>query len=876
MGSALTALIAAAGPALGQTVQLSDSSDGVDLDSYSGDTANIASGVSIADTSFTVNCSTFSSLCATSQAWTVTNAGSIGPASFGDGVHLTAGGTVRSTGSIDGFNGVSIAGAAGTVENQTGGTIYGQYAAVVIGSYATPVSGSVTNAGSIASDNADTIAFYGDASVINQEGALIQGHGGSNAVAMLPTGTHTVTNSGVIQSNDSGYGTGVAIGGGTVTNNASGSILGAYNGIWATRSTQITNDGLIEASLAAGSGSAIELDAGGSVANSGTIRSNSTNGTDAGISFTGAGSVTNSGTIESLGGGRAILFRGSGEHSLILDTGSVLGGAVQGGSGADHLVLMGSGSETLDRFTSFETLDVQGVAWSLDGAGGFSSSADLSSGSLSIEGELTSPTFAVASGAVLGGNGTIVANVTNNGDIAPGDLIGTLTINGDYIQAAGSTYTVETDQSPAADLIDVSGTATIEGGSGVEVVTAPGLYDVGHRYTILSAGGGVSGTFSTLTDDAPFTDFALAYDANDVYLDVTRSSVGFEDIAETANQSHVAVSVEELGSGNAVFDPILSLDDDGARQAFDLLSGDAFASTRTALFEDSRYIRNAVLGRLVKRDAAQGQFSGWVEAFGDKGRTDGDGNAATLDRDVHGIVLGEDAVLAPGFQFGVAGAYRHDAFDVNERNASSGIDSFELAVYGGFERQNLSLRAGVASSWHHVSSLRAVDYPGFSGATNAAYHGNTLQAFGEAAYRIGRGQAEIEPFGQVGDIRVRTEGFSEAGSAAALTVARSTADGWFSILGVRGAVPVGAAEAHATVGWRHAYGDLTPVSALSFRSGGAAFEVTGAGSPRDQAVVQAGFDFEVTPTARLSLSYDGQFGSGSYDHAVVGSLDIRF
>ena len=72
----------------------------------------------------------------------------------------------------------------------------------------------------------------------------------------------------------------------------------------------ITNNGYVEASLAQGGGSAIEVDGGGTVVNTGTIKSFTSNGntTDAGISFRGAGSVTNSGTIESTTGGKAIKF----------------------------------------------------------------------------------------------------------------------------------------------------------------------------------------------------------------------------------------------------------------------------------------------------------------------------------------------------------------------------------------------------------------------------------------------------------------------------------------------------------------------------------------------------------------------------------------
>ena len=132
----------------------------------------------------------------------------------------------------------------------------------------------MTNAGTISSSG-QAIGIAGSGSVINYADALIQNHGESNAVAFVIGTSHVVINDGTIQSNDSGYGTGVATDYGDITNSSTGKILGAYNGIWANGSgaTTVKNFGLIEASKAQSGGSAIEFDAGGSLTNSGIIRS---------------------------------------------------------------------------------------------------------------------------------------------------------------------------------------------------------------------------------------------------------------------------------------------------------------------------------------------------------------------------------------------------------------------------------------------------------------------------------------------------------------------------------------------------------------------------------------------------------------------------
>ena len=120
----------------------------------------------------------------------------------------------------------------------------------------------------------------------------------------------------------------------------------------------------------------------------------------------------------------------------------------------------------------------------------------------------------VNAAGTLGGSGTVgAANVF--GTIAPGNSIGTLTVNGSFTQSAGSTYVVEVAPGGGpgtSDLISVTGapaTATIQAGTTVSVVAAPGAYTTGTRYTILTAPGGVTGTYTSLVENAAFLDFAL-------------------------------------------------------------------------------------------------------------------------------------------------------------------------------------------------------------------------------------------------------------------------------------------------------------------------------------------------------------------------------
>lgn len=154
----------------------------------------------------------------------------------------------------------------------------------------------------------------------------------------------------------------------------------------------------------------------------------------------------------------------------------------------------------------------------------------------------------------LEGTGTINGNLTNNGTIAPGNSIGTLTIVGNYVHNASTIYEVQIDASGNSDLILVKDTtpasgvghATLNGGT-VDVLPLSPISEM-RRYTILTADNGVTGTFdssTTGTFSSPFMSSSLSYDFNNVYLDITSN---FYDYAKTENQHSVTYVLDHIPS----------------------------------------------------------------------------------------------------------------------------------------------------------------------------------------------------------------------------------------------------------------------------------------------------------------------------------------
>ena len=516
-------------------------------------------------------------------------------------------------------------------------------------------------------------------------------------------------------------------------------------------------------------------------------------------------------------------------------------------------------------------------------------------------------------------------HVTVNGTIAPGNSIGTLNITGTYTQAAGSTYTAEVDTAKS-DLINVTGAATIQGGTTVSVLAAPGLYTVGHRYTILTASAGVTGTYATLTDNAPFVDFQLAYDLNNVYLDVIMSSVSFQQVAQTPNQFAAAGGITSLGAGNPIFDAVLPLSANQARHAFDLLSGEIHASVLTMLLEQSRFIRDSIGGRLRQfvggpaalfaPQIATRELGGETAfAYAGAGRKRAPGAieralASARGRFVHRLgaelrQLGPQrerrqcrrarphqrrlpdrhrqdrrghAAAACGAS-GLPAAISARRSNVDDRASSGRIDSYDLAAYAGTQQGPLGLRAGAAYEWHDVATSRSIAFPGFTDATQASYGGHTVQVFGEAGYGVNWRRLALEPFAQLAYVDVRTDDFTERGGAAALAGVAGHADSTFSTLGLRAAVPLPGMNkltAKASAGWRHAFGTITPTAQLAFAAGGTPFTVAGLPVAKDAAAVELGVGGEIVPNGELSIAYIGQLARDTQDNGIKGSFVLRF
>jgi fibronectin-binding autotransporter adhesin len=553
----------------------------------------------------------------------------------------------------------------------------------------------------------------------------------------------------------------------------------------------------------------------------------------------------------------------------------------------------------------------------LTGTNTYTGATKVSGGKLVVNGSLASTV--TLEGGSLGGSGTVGGlGVGSGATIAPGNSIGTLTISGNVSFASGSTYQVEVNAAGQSDKIVASGSATLTGGT-VEVLAENGNYAASTSYTILTATGGVSGSFSTVTSNLAFLTPSLSYDATDVTLTMTRNDTGFGPggggsgssfVASTRNQGFVAVAAEALGVGNPVYDALVSATAAEARAGFDLLSGEAHAHAVSVRIGESALVREAILGRLrgplltapgapvtaaftadlPGRKGAVGlpaprfepRYAFWGEAIGGQSNTNADGNAAGLSRRTGGAILGADLKLydtgASSLRLGVAGGYTQSRFDLDARLSTGRLESGHAALYAGARFGQLRFDAGAAYSWSESDIRRQVQIRGFGDSLRLQRPGSVMQGFAELGYGFAFSGFALEPFAQLALVRVSTETGTEQGGAAALRVLSSDQTLGFTTLGLRAEAQIGSAPlfARAMLGWRHGFGELTPQARTAFATGTTPAEVFAAKIDREALVAEAGLDWRISQATALGLTYSGAIGERSRDHVLKGRVEMRF
>ena len=615
-------------------------------------------------------------------------------------------------------------------------------------------------------------------------------------------------------------------------------------------------------------------------------------------------------------GGRFAVANGrtlSGNAAKLNDRDVANGGTVefdQTGADGEYSGVISGGGSLLKNGTRTLTLS---------GLNTYTGSTTVSAGRLVVNGQIVGE-LTVENGAILGGGGS-VRNVRVNGTIAPGNSIGTMTITGDYTHDASATYDVEIDAGGGTDLIDVSGTATIGGGT-VNVQPESGTYEVGDIYTILEADGGVFGEFDTLTIDLIGLKAKLLYTDYDIRLKLLSLVPPYTSIAGTPNEMAVARVLEPAAESAAGdFAVVLEqldtvVETPAGPGCFDQLAGEVFGSTASVGLQSTTLFLDSIGRRLRTMDAfaavggsgpvrrapstIRGQLpSGWLglraktatwrpwyQGYGVSGNAGGNGNASGLNYSIGGATVAIDRALGRHMRFGIVGGYGSSRISLNGPTQRTFVDSGQFAAYlqrhTGCRYTGRQYTIGLFSYGHNrYDSSRQLVFGTINRRAEADYHGDEFAFYAEHGRIFRLGRFQFQPYGALQYINLHQSAFSETGADSMnLSVDAVGAQSFTGHLGTRltcyknlGPNLILAPEFRAL--WRHEFLDENRIVSAAFAAvPTGSYAVSGLDLGRDAAVLGGGVNLYLGRRTSLFANYDLLLNAVQVVHAGTGGLQV--
>jgi len=764
-------------------------------------------------------------------------------------------------------------------------------------------SGNISGSGSLTKTGEGTLVLSGSnntftGGTVVADGRLIALDGGAIAKA------GNITNNAIVEFqiglNASEYHYDQISGTGSLIKSGAGNVVLNGNNTY-TGGTTIS-EGILSIGGTAGSIT-------GDILNNGELRLLRTNDYTFAGDISGTGSVSNylSGTTTLTGNNTysgityirdGILQIGDGGTSGTLGTGNVTNNSALVFNRSDDSgyagVISGTGAVTKESAGNFN----------LTGTNTYTGATTVNAGILSVNGSISNSTTTVNSGGTLGGTGTVGDVFINGGTFAPGNSIGTINVSGNVDFSGGGNYDVEVDAAGNSDKIVATGSATLNSGI-VNVKAAPGTYAYATDYTILTASGGLGGTtFDSVNADLAFLTPTLSYDANNVFLKLTRNDVSFNDVASTRNQQAVAQAVDsninDLSSLVSQITPLSSL---AARQAFDSLSGVQHSNNQLVSRSVSSQFNKLLLNHgsqsasgsmafNAQSPKATGYNSGsasqlveargwWTQGFGSFNKIDDTNNARGADYQTTGLALGFD-VDWNDFVIGVAGSYART--DVDPYSGNSTIDSYQAAIYGSWQQDKLYVNASVGLGLHEVDASRTVIMGSSVSTAKADYDSFDINSTIETGKDFALGaDTTLTPFAGVSYLYNTRESFTEKGAGSAnLKVDKENDESLQTSIGLRVSHNIQMKNNRvltpvASIAYVHEHMDsVTEVDARFNGVPSSSFVVEGPDLDRDRLQLGLGISGELTSSTRLVLGYYGEFAESHQNNAFSATLDMAF
>ena len=508
-------------------------------------------------------------------------------------------------------------------------------------------------------------------------------------------------------------------------------------------------------------------------------------------------------------------------------------------------------------------------------------------------GELVNSDVYVEKEGRLQGNGVIQNAVTNEGTVAPGNSIGTLTV-GSYVQSESGVLELEWNAAGHDQLI-VTGSAVLKG----TVKLLPGGYlangekqlnlssfiqvqgsSLDTRGLTLASEMGKSSTLSVTSERQGTAGFRIL---------VTRAPDAYSRLALTPGAASAGRILDQI-AGNAsgeMADLIGALDFSGAasiQRAMDQLHPEAYDSLMAAALGNNQRLSSMVADRLTGRDVSAGARMNWYfQPFGSISRQNGWDSYGGYKSQSSGVLIGGEKQRGD-WTLGVHGGFIHDSTNVwGGSSLSSTSDGGFIGLHAKRAKdpeKGLFVYGLARAGWDHYDATRtnnlsaessSAKWTGFSGALEIG-----------AGWNHKSGKTLLTPVAALNYAIVTRPGISESGGFTALVLDSADYQSLRSSLGVKvsfmeGRLDRGVKYAiDASALWRHEFLDDGP--SCGWRLGGASDSIPWRGAAGcDSLALNLGASFSGGERFSVRASMGTEiFKSGYSDFGGALQLEWKF
>lgn len=548
--------------------------------------------------------------------------------------------------------------------------------------------------------------------------------------------------------------------------------------------------------------------------------------------------------------------------------------------------------------------------------------ASVTAGTLSVDSLLQASNVIVAQQAALQGRGVILANVVNNGSVAPGNSPGTLTIQGNYTQSSSGTLSIEVASSTVYDQLVVHGTASLAGtlqflsyggytlqpGDHITFLIADsvtGAFDSivmpeGFRGRILQGSGEITlliapESYAQLIDltqnernvaraldayiSAPGGDRQTVSTALDA-LDIAQYPSALDQISPAFYETLGATTIQLATAQNQFLAQRLSAVRLGAARGFQA------TGVQPVLANDrnGKSVLDARDGKDIIQPAAETPWGVWVQGNGVFARTSSVNEVPSYHYSSGGFTTGADYAWGEHLSTGVFGGYQ----GVSTRyGGEGGSTTINQAVFGGYATAQVGgfyTDASISGGYSNYNVRRPIQFGSIDRTATSKPDGGQLTTYLDAGYDWHLGGFTLGPLVSGQYTYAGIAGFTESGADSLdLRVAQQNINSLQTNLGGRLAYTWTFANGIALIPegrifWQHEFLNNSRNIASTLDGGnGPSFDYETADPARDSVLASAGLTAQIGPRWNTNFYYTANFGSQtSIAHMISAALEWKF